>query len=572
MGRNREVQRFPRSKSTEQVVDRTPTTPGARAPRRVPRRRVALALALTAAAAVPLAACTPDQPPASASVSLTPTHAEPAATPALHSFYQQKLAWTRCGDVQCATLTVPMDYAHPENGKTFVLPLAKATTAEPGKRIGSLVLDPGGPGASGVDLVKTGGADSFGKQARAHFDIVGFDPRGVAGSKPAVDCSTPDDATDQGGGSIDTASSLYPRTDADRQAALADADRTLAACQAHSGEILPHVGTLDAARDLDVLRAALGDDKLTYLGWSYGTYLGTIYAEQFPQRVRALVLDGALDPAKDWTEEVLSGGRAFRKAVDDYADNCTKIVQHGCPAATPDGIRKLVSDLYAKAARHPLRTKDSTRRLDENALHTAVTMSMYAPESQWQDLSDGLRDAARGDGTQLAAIADHGQGLQDDGSSDSGSSPGPNDPAGADASPRDNSSDILTAVNCLDNPHPKDPQAYWQVLDRAYQESGVFGTSTLLADLSCRNWPTGPLKPHRVQADGLPPVLVVGTTGDAATPYQDAQSLAAQLPGGMLLTYKGLGHTAYGRSNACVTDAVDGYLVDLKPVQPGASC
>ncbi|MGF1424948.1 alpha/beta hydrolase [Kitasatospora sp. LaBMicrA B282] len=487
-----------------------------------------------------------------------------------------------------------MDYAHPENGRTFTLPLARATAADPGRRIGSLVLDPGGPGASGVDLMKSGGADSFGKQARAHFDIVGFDPRGVAGSKPAVDCSTPDDVPDQGGS--DTPSPLYPRTDAERRAALADADRTLAACQAHSGDILPHVGTLDAARDLDVLRAALGDDKLSYLGWSHGTYLGTVYAEQFPHRVRALVLDGAMDPAKDWSEEALSGGRAFQKAVDDYADNCSKVVRQGCPAATPDGIRTLVSDLYTKTARHPLRIKGSTQRLDENTLLSAITSSMYSPESQWQDLSQGLSAAAKGDGTKLAVIADHGAGLQDDGSgapgspdsgtgqdSGSGQDAGTGQDSGtgqdagsgqdtADTAPRDNSGDVLTAVNCLDNPHPTDPQAYWHLLDRAHQESGAFGTTTVLADLNCRNWPTGPLKPHRVKADGLPPVLVVGTTGDAATPYQDAQSLAAQLPGGMLLTYQGLGHTAYGRSNACVTDAVDGYLVDLKPVQPGTSC
>ncbi|MFG2848697.1 alpha/beta hydrolase [Kitasatospora sp. NPDC048296] len=556
-------------------LGRTPRTPGARAPRRSPERRAALALALTVLGAVPLAACTPDTPTAAQA---TATAAEPSAQPALQAFYGQKLDWAACGELKCATLTVPMDYAHPENGKTFELPVVKAVTAMPDQRIGSLVFNPGGPGASGAAQMKDGGVDSFTKQARAHFDIVGFDPRGVAGSKPALDCTTPDDAPDQGGDS-DGPQALYPRTDAERQAALADADRTAAACQARSGDILPHIGTLDAARDLDVLRAALGDDKLSYVGWSYGTYLGTIYAEQFPQRVRALVLDGAMDPALDWSEEALSGGRAFRKAVDDYADNCAKIVGQACPAATPDGIRTLISDLYTKTARHPLRIKGSDQRLDENMLHSAITASMYTPEAQWQPLSEGLTAARKGDGTKLADIADHGQNLQGDGTGDSGSTPAPKTFSGAltaapaaDTTPRDNSGDALMAVNCLDNPHPKDPQAYWQVLDRAYQESGAFGASTVLADLNCRNWPTGPLQPHRVKADGLPPVLVVGTTGDAATPYKDAQSLASQLPGGMLLTYKGLGHTAYGRSNACVSDAVDGYLVDLKPVQPGASC
>ncbi|MFJ4189306.1 alpha/beta hydrolase [Kitasatospora sp. NPDC089509] len=549
------MQRFTRNRQPaehreQRSAARIPGTAG-----RALQQRAALALAVTVLGAVPLAACTPGATAARATMTV-----EASSRPALQPFYGQKLDWTACGDLRCATLTVPMDYAHPENGKTFALPVVKAATAMPDQRIGNLVFNPGGPGASGVDQLKDGGVDSFTKAARAHFDIVGFDPRGVAGSKPAVDCTPPDDAPDQAGD--EAPQPLYPRTDAERRAALADADRTAAACRARSGEILPHIGTLDAARDLDVLRAALGDDKLSYVGWSYGTYLGTIYAEQFPQRVRALVLDGAMDPAKDWSEEALSGGRAFRKAVDDYADNCAKVVGPACPAATPDGIRTLIADLYAKTARHPLRIKGSDRRLDENALHGALTASMYTPEAQWAPLSEALTAARKGDGGKLADLADHGQDLQGDGSAE----------ATADPAPRDNSGEVLTAVNCLDNPHPEDPQAYWQLLDRAHQESGPFGAATVLADLTCRTWPTGPLKPHRVQADGLPPVLVVGTTGDAATPYQDARSLAAQLPGGMLLTYQGLGHTAYGRSNACVTDAVDVYLVDLKLVQPGASC
>ncbi|WP_228717919.1 alpha/beta hydrolase [Kitasatospora acidiphila] len=530
------------------------------------RGTVALVLASLTAALVGCGPNTPDHALGPGAQASPPAATEPAVQPALRAFYQQHPVWTACGELQCATLTVPMDYAQPQDGRTFTLPLIRAAATDPAKRIGSLVFDPGGPGASGVATLKEGGLDSFGKEARAHFDIVGFDPRGVAGSKPAVDCTAQDDTTDQGPGGAEATQPLYPRTDAERQAALADADRSVAACRAHSGDLLPHVGTLDAARDLDVLRAVLGDEKLSYLGWSYGTYLGTVYAEQFRHRVRALVLDGAIDPARDWSEQALSGGRAFRKAVDDYAQKCASVVGKSCPAATPDGIRKLIADLYAKTARHPLRIKGSTDRLDENALHTAVTMSMYAPESQWQALSEGLSTAASsGDGTALAAIAKQSGSLQDDSSGADGAGT-------ADAPPRDNSGDILTAVNCLDSPHPTDPQVYWQLLDRAYQDSGVFGASSVLAELGCRNWPTGPQHPHRVKADGLPPVLVVGTTGDAATPYEDAKSLASQLPGGMLLTFNGLGHTAYGRSNSCVTDAVDGYLVALKPVQPGAGC
>ncbi|MFK0288907.1 alpha/beta hydrolase [Streptomyces sp. NPDC090442] len=570
----------PTAASTFRFLGRAPGARGAGALRRIPRRRGALVLALTALGAAQLVGCSSDP----SGVRASPVTAEQADQPSLRTFYQQKLAWSRCGELQCATLTVPMDYAHPSNGKTFALPVIKSAATEPGQRIGSLVFDPGGPGASGVDTLKSDGVASFGKQARAHFDIVGFDPRGVAGSKPAVDCSPRDgttDGADQADSGSDAARPLYPRTDAERQTALADADHTAAQCQARSGEILPHIGTLDAARDMDVLRAALGDDQLTYLGWSYGTYLGTIYAEQFPRRVRALVLDGALDPSKDWAQQALSSGRAFRKAVDDYADNCAQVVGDACPADTPDGVSTLITDLFAETAHTPLPIKNSTDRLDQTMLHSAITASMYTPDTQWQRLSEALSAAREGDGTKLAAIANQGEGLQDDGSGatddaddrgDAGASTASDRHDGADARPRDNSGDILTAVNCLDTPHPKDPQAYWDLLERAHQELGVFGSSEVLTELNCRNWPSGPLKPHRVRADDLPPVLVVGTTGDAATPYEDAQSLAAQFPGGMLLTYKGLGHTAYGRGSDCVTNAVDSYLVDLKAVKPETTC
>ncbi|MET8626806.1 alpha/beta hydrolase [Kitasatospora sp. NPDC004669] len=546
--------------------------PHARSGRRPTLRQLAV-LAVAAATVAAAAGCDQHPDRSATAPGAQPPPPEQADQPELRPYYRQQPVWTACGDFQCATLTVPMDYARPNNGKTFTLPLIRTHATDPGKRIGSLVLNPGGPGGSGVETLRSGGADSFGKETRAHFDLVGFDPRGVAGSKPALDCAPPDDTTDQAPTGDDTPSPLNPRTEAERRAAVAEADRTAAACITRSGELLPHIGTVDVARDLDVLRAALGDDRLTYLGWSYGTSLGTEYAEQFPQRVRALVLDGAVDPSLDWSQRTLQSGRAFRKAVEDYADSCAQVVKQGCPAATPDGIRKLVADLYAKAAKRPLPIKGSPERLDETTLHTAVMMSMYAPETQWQDLSDGLTAARKGDGGKLAAIAKEKPSPQDEGPGSTGTEgDAPGSEAGRSDTPRDNGTDILTAVNCLDVPHPKDPEAYWPVLDRAHRESGVFGSSGVLADLACRTWPAGPAQPHRVKADGLPPVLVVGTTGDAATPYQDARSLAAQLPGGMLLTYRGLGHTAYGRSNACVTDAVDGYLVDLTPVPTGTAC
>ncbi|WP_404961238.1 alpha/beta hydrolase [Streptomyces sp. 147326] len=530
-------------------------------------KRGSLILALAALGATALTGCGPAsdgaRPPGVGAVS-----ADPAGQSDLQGFYQQKLTWTRCGELQCATLTVPMDYAHPKDGRTFTLPLAKAVTADPDWRVGSLVFNPGGPGESGVDQLKSGAQSSFSERTRARFDIVSFDPRGVAGSKPAVDCGSSDPAAEDQppSGAGDTSTSLYPKTDAERRAELANAEHQTAACKARSGAILPHVGTLDAARDMDVLRAALGDDKLTYLGWSYGTYLGTVYGELFPRRVRALVLDGAVDPALDWSEAALQQAKGFRKSVDDYAGQCASVVGNACPAATPDGIHKVITDLYARVSKRPLRIKGSDERLDQAMLNAAVSMSMYSPESQWQPLSEALRAAHKGDGTKLAEIADPGISAQDD-SSDGGSEPGSDD----DQAPG-NSSDAIVAVNCLDQPHPRDPQPYWDLLDRANREAGAFGTSNVLAALTCKDWPAGAQKPHRVQAEGLPPVLVVGTTGDPATPYEWSKNLAGQLPGGMLLTFRGPGHTAYGRGSACVTAAVDAYLLDLKPVPDGTTC
>ncbi|MFD7415303.1 alpha/beta hydrolase [Kitasatospora purpeofusca] len=549
-------------------------------------RRAALALVLSAVVAAPLAACGPDPArpqagpppfPASASASASATAAtsaptataEPAARPELAAFYRQQPAWKTCGELRCATLTVPMDYRHPEDGRTFTLPLVRSAATDPAGRIGSLVFNPGGPGGSGVAHLKEGGISSFGERVRARFDIVGFDPRGVAGSRPAVDCGKPEQSAEPDRNAGPDRDAVVPTTEAGRQALLTEADRSAAACAARSGEILPHVGTEDAARDLDVLRAALGDPKLSYLGWSYGTYLGTVYGELFPRRVRALVLDGAVDPAQDWSERVLRSGVAFRRAVDDYADSCAAVAGRACPADSPNGIRKLVADLYERTARKPLKVDGSTRRVDQNLLHSALTKAMYTPESQWKPLSEALRSANRGNGTALAELAGDASGTTDDGGDGGG---GSGSGGGSGGTVPDNSDAVLSAVNCLDIPHPADPQAYWSLLDRARQQSGVFGASTALAELDCRTWPKGGTTPHRVAAPGLPPVLVVGTTGDPATPYEDAQSLAAQLPGGMLLTHKGAGHTAYGRGNACVDGAVDGYLTGLTPVAPGATC
>ncbi|WP_432065517.1 alpha/beta hydrolase [Streptomyces sp. C10-9-1] len=535
-----------------------------------PRRRRAVLLAAAAAlAAGSLSGCTRDASEARAAD-------DPAARADLRAFYGQKLTWEPCGEEECATLRVPMDYSAPGDGRTFTLPLIRVTATDEDRRIGSLVFNPGGPGESGVALLQGGGAASFTERIRARFDIVGFDPRGVAGSEPAVDCGPEDEAYAE---EADTGPQpLHPATEEQRRTALDTAGSTVAACKKHSGSILPHVGTADAARDMDVLRAALGDDRLSYLGWSYGTSLGTSYGELFPRRVRAMVLDGAVDPSLDWSERAGSQAAGFRSAVDDYAEYCAEVVGDACPADTPEGIRALVQELYARTAAEPLPVEDSEWGLDAPTLHSALVTSMYTPEDQWEALSRGLGDAAEGDGTRLAGIAAGEE--EDAGEEPAGEegSAGEADVGGGEGEQAeeeghpDNSDVAIAAVDCLDVPHPENPREYWKALDRAHLAEGDFGSESVIAALGCRGWPHRGPGPHRVAAEGLPPVLVVGTTGDPSTPYHEAQSLARQLPGGMLLTFEGLGHTAYGRGSSCVDDAVDGYLLDLAPVEPGATC
>ncbi|AOT62205.1 alpha/beta hydrolase [Streptomyces fradiae] len=530
-------------------------TPGPR------RHRRAIAAATAALlASIPLSGCGPGDR----------QQRDDAVPAALRPFYEQELRWEPCGEQQCATLDVPMDYTAPGNGRTFTLPLIRATAGNRDRRIGSLVFNPGGPGESGVAMLRDGGIETFSERLRERFDIVGFDPRGVGGSRPAIDCGADDEAEPTG--EADEADSgphtLHPATARQRAAALTAAEQTAAACREHSGAILPHVGTTDAARDMDVLRAALGDAGLSYLGWSYGTSLGTAYGELFPRKVRAMVLDGAIDPSLTWSQRALSQARGFREAVDDYAEHCSDVVGEACPAGTPEAVRGLLKRLYEATADRPLPVEDSEWGLDTATLHSAVTTSMYTPEEQWEPLSLALGEADRGDGTRLAAIA-AGEPPAEDEQNAEEESPATDDETVDSTGDADSA---LTAVNCVDIPHPKDPREYWEALDEAHRAEGDHGSDAVVAALGCKGWPQAGPGPHRVRADGLPPVLVVGTTGDPSTPYHEAQSLARQLPHGMLLTYEGLGHTAYGRAGACVDTAVDAYLVDLTPVEPGKTC
>lgn len=463
---------------------------------------------------------------------------------ALRPFYTQRLTWTPCGEpFQCSRLRVPVDYAAP-SGPTIELALVRLPATDPARRLGSLLVNPGGPGASGVEYARAA-QSAITAAVRERYDVVGFDPRGVGASAP-VRC--------QSAAETDAwlAADGSPDTPAEEQRLEALATALATRCAQRGGALLAHMGSADVARDMDVLRAALGDPKLAYLGKSYGTYLGATYAELFPTRVGRLVLDGALDPRL--SAEQLAAGQAagFEQALRAFAADC--VARGGCPlGGGVPGVLATVDRVLAAADRAPLPSR-SGRPVTQSLVVLGIALPLY-DHTAWPELRQALTEAAGGDGTSLLLFADIYTGRQ------------------ADGSYRDNSNDAIYAVNCLDHP---DTETLPQVRADAAaltRVSARFGAYLAWSDRPCVRWPVPPeTTPHAIRAEGAAPILVVGTTRDPATPYAWAQGLAAQLATGVLLTYDGDGHTAYAQGSACVDRVVETYLVDGTPPAPGTRC
>lgn len=471
----------------------------------------------------------------------------------LERFYTQKLAWSSCAKIfECTSLTVPLDYADP-TGRTIRLAVIRAPATDRVHRIGSLITNPGGPGGSGVDFVKRsypaqpGQPSHFGPGLRAGFDIVGFDPRGVGQSAP-IDCLS-DTQLDHY-----LAQDPTPNTSAEVDAVVAG-DKTFAAgCQARSTLLLPYVGTPNAARDMDILRAALGDQKMYYLGASYGTYLGAIYAGLFPTHIARAVLDGPVPPSLTSRQLGLGQARGFQAELTRFITDC--VIHPDCPLGNDvTAAEKKLADFFASTDVHPLPT-GSGRMLDEALAKTGVLVTMYGSPRTWPLLRKVLAMAMAGDGRGLLELSDlYYQ----------------RDPETGRYS---NESEANVAINCLDHPDPVQSVTDVRAELPAYrQASPLIGASFAWSDLTCAYWPVPPKsQPHPVHYAGAPPILVVGTTHDPATPYPDAQLMAQQLGAAVLLTYNGDGHTAYGRGSTCIDGAVDAYLVQATVPAPGAVC
>jgi pimeloyl-ACP methyl ester carboxylesterase len=449
-------------------------------------------------------------------------------------YYGQDLEWDRCeGErFECTTVRAPRDWDDPSAGDLELAVIRQRATG--GESLGSLLTNPGGPGVSGFDYVRDAVSALASRDVAEQYDIVGFDPRGVARSNP-VTCL--DDA-----GMDDF---IYGIADGARgtpqwEESLAEkAERFAEACERNSDGILPYISTSNTARDLDLLRAVLGDRELNYLGYSWGTALGAQYAELFPDRVGRMVLDGALDPSLPGSAIGAEQAIGFEASLRAFFAECARV--DDCPyAGTVDDMLADLGALLARVDRTPVPAADG-RLLGADALLTAIIQSLYVPGT-WPWLRLSLAELEDGDPTAVFTAADAYNGRVD------GAYP-------------DNSTEAFTAYNCMDYPAESE-ESEQAAEDRIRAEAPTTADYWFGADV-CEFWPADPTGTREpVSAEGAAPILIVGTTGDPATPYAWAVSLAEQLVSGVLVTRVGEGHTGYTEGNSCVDAAVDTYLLE----------
>lgn len=445
---------------------------------------------------------------------------------------------------ECGLLSVPVDYAKPDGDVAQIAMLRFKAT---GTKIGSLVINPGGPGESGVEAAAAI-VSTLPAPVRERFDLVGFDPRGVANSSPALWCNS--DA-DNDRLRADPQVDYSPEGVAHIEKETKDfVDRCV---QKMGKDFLANVGTANVVKDLDAIRTALGDEKLTYLGYSYGTRIGSAYAEAFPQRVRAMLLDGAVDPNADPIEADIRQAAAFQKAFNDYAADCAK--SPDCPLGTdPAKAVDVYRDLVFPLVDKPAKTKDP-RGLSYSDALVGTILPLYSP-NLWRHLTDALSELKGGTGDTMLTLADLYMGRDSKGH-------------------YNNSTDVRVAVNCMDEPRVTD-RAKVVEEDRQMRMVAPFlsyGDFTGHAPLStCAFWPVAPTSnQHQLKADGLPQTLVVSTTDDPATPYEAGVNLAKQL-GGTLVTFTGTQHTVVFQGNTCIDDIAARYFVDLAVPPPDTRC
>ncbi|MFJ4525005.1 alpha/beta hydrolase [Streptomyces sp. NPDC088810] len=446
---------------------------------------------------------------------------------------------------QCATMKAPLDWSRPK-GDTIGIALIRAQASGPAsRRIGSLVFNFGGPGGSGVTTLPAFGSDYT--ALRTRYDLVSFDPRGVGRSTP-VECESDaqlDDYFQQ---------DATPDDSAERAQFLTRTQQFNAACEKNSKKILPHVRTTDAARDMDLMRQVLGDDKLHYFGISYGTELGGVYAHLFPRHVGRAVLDAVVDPTQSPEQGALGQAEGFQLALDNFAKDCTSKATE-CPiGSTEQEVKDRIAKLLADLEKKPI-PGIFPRQLTQTAATNGIAQSLYSKDF-WEYLTEGLEQAYDGDGKILMLLSDSMNGRNENGE-------------------YSNLTAANVAINCSDEKQRYNADYVQQKLPEFRAASPLFGDYLAWGMLSCTDWAVPGAADHPdVSAPGSAPLLVIGNTGDPATPYQGAKKMVDALGKGVgvELTYKGQGHGAYDSKNKCVQSAVNAYLLDGKVPKAGTVC
>ncbi|MET1049780.1 MAG: alpha/beta hydrolase [Acidimicrobiales bacterium] len=501
--------------------------------RRSPARTVVAALLLVTGLVGAACVQETDESPLASDDATTTTADSPTTTTegdkGPESFVPEPIEWEDCVHGECARPSVPLDYSDPD-GERIELYVSRSPAT--GDRIGALFVNPGGPGASAADFASVL-ATILPEEINERFDIVGVDPRGVGESSP-VDCGV-------------EAKDLYSvdpsiEDEADRVALLEVSAAYVADCAEKYGDVLPHLGTRDVALDMDSVRAAMGDDELSYLGFSYGTAIGQVYAELFPDRVRSMILDGVLELGPTGLEGAASQAVGFETALSRWVQFCR--AGEGCDTAdNPLGAVEAVLARSEEPGGIP--APDADRDAGPGEATLGITLALYS-QSLWGSLDRALADALDGDGSALVGLADQYIGIGD--------------------------FEIYFAVNCLDFVWPDDPQTVFDAAKATAQVSPHFGEALVNDYIRCVDWPVtqDPLEP--VTASGAGPILVISTTGDPATPYEGGVRVADRLEEGILVTNEGDGHTVVADGKQCIDDIVVAYLIEGDTPEDGTTC
>lgn len=450
------------------------------------------------------------------------------------------LEWKECdGGFDCATLQVPLDHTKPD-GETIEIGVTRHRADNPSERIGVLLINPGGPGGSATELAHTlPRAGELGDR----FDIIGMDPRGVDTSSE-LDCHSHLQEIYDADPTVDSAK--------DKEELLSTSKDFVQECKEKYGSLLGFMGTTDVAKDMDLLRSALGEEQISYLGYSYGTSLGQEYARLFPTRVRAMILDGVVDHGPDGLDMAKGQAAGFELAFETYVRHCR---YEGCGFGARDNdVAAVIDEVISMAETNPIPAPNADRPATPGTISVALARGLYS-DQLWSQLSSALRDGLEGDASGIVQMADEYLGREPDGSYGGGF-------------------EVYFSVTCLDDPWPKDVEKYFEAAAAAEKESPRFGAAIVIDYLRCAMWPVDPkpLKPIPSDIEGLAPILVVSTTGDPATPHENAVEVANQISGSVLVTNVGRGHTIVLHGKPCIDDIAMDYLIDLKLPDANTRC